>query len=140
MNEYELKDIRAGMEENFSVQITSEMENSFRNLTGDFNPLHFDDDFAAKITYGGGGHIIFGMLTASLLSTLAGMYLPGKYSMIHSVENISFIKPVYPGDVLNVKGVVDRVYEELKMMKVNAFISRLDDIVLKAKMKILVLK
>ena len=83
---------------------------------------------------------MFGMLSAAFLSTLAGMYLPGKYSLIHSVENLSFLKPVHSGDVLNVKGVVTDIYEELRMIKVGVTMSRPDEVVLKAKMKILVLQ
>ena len=79
------------------------------------------------------------MLTASFLSTLAGMYLPGRYSLIHSVE-VSFIKPVYAGDVLLIKGVVDEIYEELRMIKLKVNICRLDEVVCKAKMKVLVMK
>ncbi len=139
MNDYSLKDIYSGMQESFSVKITPELEDSFRELTGDRNPLHYDDEFAQKYLRGG-GHAVFGMLSAAFLSTLAGMYLPGKYSLIHSVENISFLKPVHSGDVLNVKGVVTDIYEELRMIKVGVTMSRPDEVVLKAKMKILVLQ
>ena len=45
------------------------------------------------------------MLTASFLSTLAGIYLPGKYSLIHGME-IEFPKPVYVGDQLTITGTV----------------------------------
>lgn len=139
MNDYSLKDIYSGMQESFSVKITPELEDSFRELTGDRNPLHYDDEFAQKYLRGG-GHAVFGMLSAAFLSTLAGMYLPGKYSLIHSVENLSFLKPVHSGDVLNVKGVVTDIYEELRMIKVGVTMSRPDEVVLKAKMKILVLQ
>ena len=42
------------------------------------------------------------MLTASFFSTMAGVYLPGKYSLIHSVE-VKFLRPIYPGMVLTVR-------------------------------------
>ena len=45
------------------------------------------------------------MLTASFMSTLAGVYLPGRYSLIQSVET-KFAEPVFVGDVLEVKGEV----------------------------------
>ncbi len=140
MNSYTLKDINIGLSESFDVKITPEMENDFRKITGDFNPLHFDDEFANNLPWGGNrGHVAFGMLTASMLSTLAGMYLPGKYSLIHSVE-ISFLKPVYTGDILNIKGVVTDIYEELRMIKLKVAFCRLNETVCKAKMKVLVMK
>lgn len=77
-----------------------------------------------------------------MLSTLAGMYLPGKYSLIHSVE-VSFLKPVYAGDILNIKGVVTDIYADLKAIKLKILISRLNEpneTVCKAKMKVLIMK
>ena len=148
MREYKLADLYAGMEESFTAGITREMEDAFRIITGDLNPLHSDDDFAASVLEGAKGHAVFGMLTASLLSTLAGMYLPGKYSLIHSVEGLSFLKPVYAGDVLTVKGTVTEVYTELRMIRLKVSITRGweespfggEETVCKAKMKVLVLK
>ncbi|MBQ4418585.1 MAG: hypothetical protein II870_03035 [Synergistaceae bacterium] len=139
MREYKLKDIYKGLCESFEVKITPELENKFRDITQDLNLLHIDDEFANEILGGNKGHAAFGMLTASFLSTLAGMYLPGRYSLIHSVE-VSFIKPVYAGDVLLIKGVVDEIYEELRMIKLKVNICRLDEVVCKAKMKVLVMK
>ena len=74
MREYVLKDIDIGMKESFSQQITDKMEDAFRNVTGDENPLHFDDQYAVEIGKGKyRKHIVFGMLTASFLSTMAVM-------------------------------------------------------------------
>ena len=139
MREYKLKDIYKGLSESIEVKITPELENKFRDITQDLNLLHIDDEFANEILGSNTGHAAFGMLTASFLSTLAGMYLPGRYSLIHSVE-VSFIKPVYAGDVLLIKGVVDEIYEELRMIKLKVNICRLDEVVCKAKMKVLVMK
>ncbi len=50
------------------------------------------------ISFSGGKfkeHITFGMLTASLYSTFAGMYIPGEYSLIHSFDELSFLQPVF---------------------------------------------
>ena len=141
MNEYTIKDIRVGMAESFQKQITLEMENAFREISGDENPLHRDDEYAKSIGEGKfHQHVSFGMLTASLYSTLAGMYLPGKYSLIHSLE-IKFQKPVYVQDVLTVTGKVVKIHEELKLLEVKVKIENQNkQCVSKADMKILVLK
>ena len=65
------------------------------------------------------GHVCFGMLTASFYSTLAGVYLPGKYSLIHSL-NIKFQKPVYAGDKLAVTGEIVDKQDGLKLILVKA--------------------
>ena len=79
MNTYEYEDLETGHREEFSVTVTEEMLDRFRDITGDMNPFHRDDDFAKK--HGFRSHAAFGMLTASFLSTLAGMYLPGEKSI-----------------------------------------------------------
>lgn len=142
MNEYSFSEIQLGQTESFSKEITVEMENAFRQMSGDINPLHADDDFATEI----GGtkfkkHVTFGMLTASLYSTMAGVYLPGKYSLIHSIDNIKFPKPVFAGDVLTVTGTVEEKQEGLNLIQIKVRIINQDDkCVSSADMKILVQK
>ena len=140
MNSYRFDEIRVGQTESFTREITAEMEDRFRELSGDMNPLHRDDEYAREIGNGRfRSHICFGMLTASLLSTLAGMYLPGEYSLIHSIDGISFKKPVYAGDTLTVAGTVTEKVEDLRLILVSVRISNQDGkLVSGAKMKILV--
>lgn len=103
MNTYKYEEIQVGMEEHFDMTVTEAAMEQFLAITGDVNPLHNDSEFAAK--KGHPGKVAFGMLTASYLSTLAGVYMPGKYSLIHEVE-VKFAKPVYAGDVLHISGTV----------------------------------
>ena len=143
MREYVMPDIQIGMRESFTKTITKEMENCFRDLTGDVNPLHCDDSFADLVMMSRKprGHVCFGMLTASLYSTLAGVYLPGKYSLIHSFDELAFVKPVYAGDVLSVSGEVAEKWDELGLILVKAAIRNQEgQIVSKTKIKIKLLK
>ena len=142
MNEYTISTINIGMKESFSKRITKEMEDSFRVISGDENPLHQDDLFAQEIGRGKfKSHVAFGMLTASLYSTMAGMYLPGKYSLIHSVEDLSFKKPVYVGDTLTVVGEVTDFDPDLKLIRLKVSIrNQEEELVSKGKMKILLLR
>ena len=142
MNEYTIEEIQVGMSASFKKMITKEMEDSFRVITGDENPLHKEDDFALEISGGNfKGHAAFGMLTASFYSTVAGMYLPGKYSLIHSFDEISFMKPVFVGDELTVNAEVIDKDEALKMIRLKIIIKNQDNKkVSRAKMKVLVMK
>lgn len=142
MNEYRFADISVGMKASFEKEITLEMENAFRDISGDDNPLHRDDEFAREIGNGKFfGHAAFGMLTASFYSTMAGMYLPGKYSLIHSFDEISFMKPVFVGDKLTITGEIVEKEEELKLIRLKVMIKNQDNkTVSRAKMKVLVLK
>ena len=137
MNEYTIEEIQVGMSASFKKLITKEMEDSFRVITGDENPLHKEDDFALEISGGNfKGHAAFGMLTASFYSTVAGMYLPGKYSLIHSFDEISFMKPVFVGDELTVNAEVIDKDEALKIIIKNQDNKKVS----RAKMKVLVMK
>lgn len=142
MNEYTIEEIQVGMSASFKKLITKEMEDSFRVITGDENPLHKEDDFALEISGGNfKGHAAFGMLTASFYSTVAGMYLPGKYSLIHSFDEISFMKPVFVGDELTVNAEVIDKDKALKMIRLKIIIKNQDNKkVSRAKMKVLVMK
>ena len=103
MNEYKYADIEVGKTECFCAEITEDTISRFRELTGDDNPLHKDDDYAKEKGYW--GKVGFGMLTAAFLSTLAGVYLPGKYSLIQQIK-LDFSNPVFAGDKLEITGEV----------------------------------
>ena len=103
MREYKYKDILVGQTESFTSIVTSDKMQKFKDISGDTNPLHTDYDYVKSLGYE--NNVVYGMLTASFFSTLAGMYLPGKYSLIQRVET-DFVKPVFVGDVLTIEGVV----------------------------------
>ena len=119
-NAYGYGAVREGQTECFRVEVTAEKMELFEAITGDRNPLHLDDGFARQIGYD--GRVAYGMLTASFYSTLAGMYLPGRWSLIHSVES-KFLRPVYVGDTLTVSGVVKEKEEACRMLIVKLLIT-----------------
>lgn len=134
MNHYSINDLTIGHRESFTTEITSDMFDKFREITGDINPLHNNEDFAKDL--GRKGRVAFGMLTASFLSTLAGVYLPGERSLIHSVET-KFTKPVYIGDVLNVSGEVLEINDTVNQIVLRVEIkNQNEEKVLRGKMKV----
>lgn len=142
MNEFLFDDILIGFKQHFSKRIDTVMETAFCQLSGDENPLHKDDEFAKSVSNGRFmKHITYGMLTASLYSTLAGVYIPGKYSLIHSIDKLSFFNPVYTGDCLTVYGEVIDKNDALKLLFVKAKILNQDKKkVSSAEIKVYVLK
>lgn len=113
MNHYTFEEIKTGMEEQFSVTITEQMMQQFQEMTGDVNPLHCDETFAKE--KGFDGKVAYGMLTASFLSTMAGVYLPGENSLIQSVE-VKFVKPVFPGEEITFTGKVSEVNDTFRFL------------------------
>lgn len=137
MNEYTYDEITIGQEESFQVTVSEEMMEQFLQITGDVNPLHRDAVYAVTRQYV--DKVVYGMLTASFFSTLAGVYLPGRYSLIHSVET-KFLRPVYVGDMLTVSGTVKEKEDAYRMLILNLLIkNRKGEKVVKGTMQIKVL-
>ena len=120
MNSYTLAELRPGMTESFTVTVTEEKMELFRQLSGDESPIHIDAEYAQQ--RGSPGRVCYGMLGASFFSTLAGVYLPGEHCLLHSVES-KFAKPVFVGDTLTVTGVVDEVNETFSEITIKASIT-----------------
>lgn len=119
MNRYEFNDLYIGLKHSFHRVVTLEMIVSFSSITGDCNPLHLDKQYA--ISQGFPSQVVFGMLTTSFLSTLAGIYIPGEKSLIHKV-NTNFHKPVLLGDSLTIEGTVAETDNRFKLIKLKILI------------------
>lgn len=85
----------------------------FAGLSGDFNPVHIDQEYAKKTRFK--QRIAHGLLTSSLLSQLLGMHLPGKGS-IYLEQNIKFKSPVFIGDTITATATVQEFIEEKKIL------------------------
>ena len=134
MNDYKYEEIETGHRESFTVTVTEEMMDGFLKLTGDINPLHNDEEYARS--KGHKGRVVYGMLTGSLLSTLAGVYLPGRSSLIQEVK-LKFARPVYIGDTLTVEGVVEEKHDSCRLIVLKAVICNQDGVkVCRARMQI----
>ena len=119
MNQYTFNDINVGMTETFTVEITEAMMESFMKITGDTNPLHCSDAYAKA--EGHPGRVVYGMLSSSFYSTLAGIYLPGEYSLLLNVDT-RMNNPVYIGDKLTITGTVFEKHEMGKLIEVKGVI------------------
>ena len=123
MNHYTLAEMTPGLSEEFTVTVTPEMMDAFCTITGDVSPIHMDADYAKG--RGFPGRVVYGMLGASLFSTLAGVYLPGETCLLHGVE-VKFAKPIYIGDTLTVNGTVHEINETFREITIKAVITNQD--------------
>ncbi len=136
MNEYCYSDIEIGHKESFDVVVDQDMMDKFKSITGDVNALHNDTDFAKM----GGfeGKVVYGFLVSSFYSTLAGVYLPGKWSLIYDVE-VGMTAPVYIGDELLISGKVIEKNDVYKMITLKLRIqNQKGKTVSKGKMRVIV--
>lgn len=113
------QDIRRGKKFGFSRRLSKQDVKDFARLTGDLNPLHLDEAFAASTRFR--GTIVHGMLASALFSTLAGMYCPGKHALILSQE-IDYMRPIKPGAELKVCGEVTNKIDSVKVLLIKNFI------------------
>lgn len=95
--------IQVGQRAHFFVDLTERMVADFARLSGDTNPLHMDEAYAAHTPFG--APIVHGMLGASFFSQLIGMHLPGRYALYLSQKTV-FRKPARVGMNVRIEGEV----------------------------------
>jgi 3-hydroxybutyryl-CoA dehydratase len=93
------EDLSVGMTETLSKTVSSNDVVGFAELTGDRNPIHLSEHFAAKTAFG--GRIAHGLYTASLISAVLGTRLPGP-GAVYVSQTLNFRAPVRIGDTVEV--------------------------------------
>src|SRR5712692_1717546 len=106
-----------------SMLMTDDHIESFAKLSGDRNPLHFNDDFARSMGFP--GHIAHGMLTSAILGTLLGMDLPGP-GTVFLEQRIRYLAPVRPGDTLTGEREVTKVRSDKPVLTIAARVTNQD--------------
>jgi 3-hydroxybutyryl-CoA dehydratase len=103
------EDLSVGMRETISKTVRNEDVIGFAELSGDHNPIHLSEHFARKTRFG--GRIVHGLYTASLISAVIGMRLPGPGSVYIS-QSLNFLGPVKIGDVIDISVEVVELTEK----------------------------
>lgn len=91
------EDLEVGQTAEVRHEVSEEAVRSFAALTGDTNPIHLSEAYAANTRFG--GRIAHGLYTASLISAVLGTRLPGP-GAIYLSQTIKFRAPVRIGDVV----------------------------------------
>ena len=91
-----MKPARIGQKAVFTKAITTADIEAFAAATGDKNPVHLDDAYAATTRFG--GRIAHGILTVGLISACIAQNWPGS---IYLSQQVRFVKPVRPDDVIS---------------------------------------
>lgn len=95
-----------GQSAKFGKTITESDIYSFAGICGDFNSVHINKEAAKESIFG--KQVAHGMLTASFISTVLGMILPGQ-GTIYLSQNLTFKKPVFIGDT---------IYAEVRILEI----------------------
>lgn len=120
MPELAYADIKIGDEASLSRTITDAHIVSFAGLTGDFNPVHVDAEYAQQSMFG--ERICHGMLMAGLISTVLGMQLPGS-NAIYLGQDLKFTAPVKIGDTVTVTATVTEKRDDKRIIKLRTTVS-----------------
>lgn len=94
------EDLSIGMSETYRKEVRASDVVGFAELTGDRNPIHLSEHFAAKTPFG--GRIAHGLYTAGLVSAVIGTRLPGP-GAIYLSQTLYFRAPVRIGDVVEAR-------------------------------------
>ncbi|MDH3733114.1 MAG: MaoC family dehydratase [Gemmatimonadota bacterium] len=106
-----------------SLTLTSESVATFAELSGDYNPLHFDEDFAAGTSFG--RLVVQGGLTTGLLHALVAMDMPGPGTVFLS-QNWKFTAPVFIGDTITGHAEVLSVHDSKPVCQLSVRVERQD--------------
>jgi acyl dehydratase len=99
--------VTVGQRAQRSLTLTSKHVATFADLTGDYNPLHFDEAFVARTKFG--RLVVQGGLTTGLLHALVAMDMPGPGTVFLS-QNWKFTAPVYIDDTITATAEVLSVH------------------------------
>jgi len=119
MNEYRWSDLKIGLTARFDAAISDTAMRGFAEISGDNNPLHLDDDFARRSGFR--GRVAFGLLASSFYSKLVGVYLPGKFALLHGID-VEMKAPAFVGDRLTVMGEIIHLSDPYKRLEIKAAI------------------
>jgi 3-hydroxybutyryl-CoA dehydratase len=121
------EDLSVGMAETLSKTISSSDVVGFARLTGDRNPIHLSEHFAAKTSFG--GRIAHGLYTAGLISALLGTRLPGP-GAVYVSQTLNFRAPVRIGDQVHVTVTVAELMPQRQRPRLTCICKVADEIVL----------
>lgn len=116
-------DMRVGQKASRSITLSADHVEAFAEMTGDRNPLHFDEEFAAGTRFG--RLVVQGGLTTGLLHALVAMDMPGPGTVFLS-QNWKFTAPVFIGDTITARAEVMSVHATKPVCQLAILVERGD--------------
>jgi acyl dehydratase len=114
-------DIRVGQKAVRSLTLTAQYVKAYAELTGDYNPLHFDEDFTSRTKFK--NLVVQGGLTTGLLHALVAMDMPGPGTVFLS-QNWKFTAPVFIGDTISAEAEVLSIHATKPVTQLRVAITR----------------
>ncbi len=130
-----LEDLTAGMTETYSKTVKSSDVIGFAEISGDRNPIHLSEHFAAKTPFK--SRIAHGLYTASLISALIGTRLPGP-GAVYISQTLNFKAPVKIGDVVRASVTVAEIIPGRRRVRLTCQCSVGETVVLEGEAMVMV--
>jgi len=102
-------DIKIGDKFSTSKQITDSVVRAFAELSGDYNQIHLDDEFAKKTQFG--KRIAHGMISGALISAVLG-YEFKERKVVYLSQTMKFVAPVFIDDTVTATATVANIRED----------------------------
>ena len=118
-----MKKITTGQQATRSITFTADHVKIYADLSGDYNPLHFDEGFVENTKFG--KLVVQGGLTTGVLHALVAMDMPGPGTVFLS-QNWKFTAPVFIGDTITAEAEVLSVHESKPVTQLAIAIRRQD--------------
>lgn len=116
-------DLHVGQKTVRTMTLTTGQVKAYAELTGDYNPLHFDEDFTSRTKFK--NLVVQGGLTTGLLHALVAMDMPGPGTVFLS-QNWKFTAPVFIGDTISAEAEVLSVHATKPVTQLRVTVTRQD--------------
>ena len=113
--------LNVGQKASRSITLTSEHVKKYADITGDHNPLHFDENFVSKTKFK--KLVVQGGLTTGLLHALVAMDMPGPGTVFLS-QNWKFIAPVFVGDTIAAEAEILSIHPNKPVTQLKVIVMR----------------
>lgn len=90
-------------------QITDSVVRTFAELSGDFNPIHIDEEFAGTTRFG--KRIAHGMISGALLSAVLG-YEFKERKIVYLAQTMQFVAPTFIDDTITATATIVKIRED----------------------------
>ena len=117
--------------------VTDELVRKFADVSGDYNPIHLDEEVAAKTRFG--RRIAHGMLSGAFISAVLGYELSDR-NIVYLSQTLKFTAPVFIGDTITATATVSKIREDKPIITIETICTNQNgDVVVKGEAAVMIL-
>ncbi len=116
-------DLKIGDKYSTSREVTDEVIRKFAEVSGDYNPIHLDEEFAKTTRFG--KRIAHGMLSGAFISAILGNEFQGR-TVIYLSQTLKFTAPVFIGDTVTATATITNIREDKNIVTLETICTNQD--------------